>query len=337
MEEYRHLQRKYISFIGSGLERFQQVDTDLWRFRCPYCGDSKRSKTKARGFIYLNGPLYGFKCHNCGEAFSFYSFLKFVDAAVHREYLVETFRETGGVDETKTEAKREVKEWQEGLYPATMLSKKHPVVAYLNSRKIPRSRWGSFWYSQNFGEYCRRHSLLETVSDVPRILTVETDVFGNAQFIIAREIGETSDLRYVTVKVNQDSPKVLGLGSLVRGKPGYVCEGWIDSLFVDNCIATLDSNLLSYRNYTDSKLTLIWDNEPRSPIITGMMDRALRAGESVVIWPSWIEVKDINNMIQSGIEQSELMSIINKRTYRGQLGILELNKWKKTNDGYRKY
>lgn len=330
MEEYRHLQRKYISFLGSGLDRFQQIDTDLWRFRCPYCGDSRRSSTKARGFVYLNGALYTFKCHNCGEVHAFSSFLKFVDASLHREYILESFKETGGTVEQKTESKRELKEWQEGLYPATMLSKKHPVVAYLTERMIPRSKWDSFWYSQNFGEYCRRHNLLETVADVPRILTVETDVFGNAQFMLAREIGEASDLRYVTVKINQDSPKVLGLGKLRRGKPGYVCEGWIDSLFLDNCIATLDSNLLTYRNYTDMKLTMIWDNEPRSPIIVGMMHRAIKAGEQVVIWPKWIEVKDINMMIQAGLTPEELTNIISTHTHQGPKGLLELNKWKKT-------
>ena len=330
MEEYRHLQRKYVSFLGSGLDRFQQIDTDLWRFRCPYCGDSKRSATKARAFVYLNGALYSFKCHNCGEVHQFSSFLKFVDASLHREYIVESFKESGGNVEVKSEAKRELKEWQDGLYPATMLSKKHPVVAYLTDRKIPRTKWDTFWYSQNFGEYCRRHNLLESVADVPRILAVETDVFGNAQFVIAREIGDSSDLRYVTVKINPDSPKVLGLGKLRRGTPGYVCEGWIDSLFVDNCIATLDSNLLSYRNYTDMKLTMIWDNEPRSSIIVGMMLRALKAGEKVVIWPKWIEVKDINLMIQAGVTQPEMMQIINTHTYQGPKGLLELNKWKKT-------
>jgi len=35
---------KYINLCSSVLERFKQKTTNLWNFRCPICGDSKRVK-----------------------------------------------------------------------------------------------------------------------------------------------------------------------------------------------------------------------------------------------------------------------------------------------------
>ena len=42
---------KYINLCSTVLERFKQKQTNLWIFRCPNCGDSKKHKNKCRGFI----------------------------------------------------------------------------------------------------------------------------------------------------------------------------------------------------------------------------------------------------------------------------------------------
>ena len=43
---------KYIGLISSRLQQFKRVKADLYNFRCPICGDSKKHKNKARGYIY---------------------------------------------------------------------------------------------------------------------------------------------------------------------------------------------------------------------------------------------------------------------------------------------
>ena len=68
------------------LGRVQEVSGG-YRFRCPYCGDSKKSQSKARGHVVEKWGGKFFKCHNCGLSKSFDQFLKDVDADLYAEYV----------------------------------------------------------------------------------------------------------------------------------------------------------------------------------------------------------------------------------------------------------
>ena len=71
-----YIERKFLGFISSKLEQFKQKQTDLYNFRCPYCGDSKRNKLKARGYVYRKSNDYFFICHNCGKSTTFAKLLE---------------------------------------------------------------------------------------------------------------------------------------------------------------------------------------------------------------------------------------------------------------------
>ena len=78
-----HVDSKYVNLISARLEKFKRVKTDLYNFRCPICGDSKKNKSKTRGYIYSVKSNTNFKCHNCGASMSLNNFIKKVDPAVH--------------------------------------------------------------------------------------------------------------------------------------------------------------------------------------------------------------------------------------------------------------
>ena len=84
---------KYISLLSPRLEKFQKKDNFLWNFRCPYCGDSKKNRNKARGFVYRTKADLFYKCHNCSVGASFSNLLKYVDANLHKEYILEKYKE----------------------------------------------------------------------------------------------------------------------------------------------------------------------------------------------------------------------------------------------------
>ena len=84
---------KYISKISSRLEQFKQKN-NLFNFRCPHCGDSKKSKTKARAYLYVKKNDFFFKCHNCGMGQNLLNFLKFVDPKVYEEYLLDRYKDS---------------------------------------------------------------------------------------------------------------------------------------------------------------------------------------------------------------------------------------------------
>ena len=43
---------KYLNLISPMLPLFKKKGDNLWNFRCPYCGDSQKSRTKARGYVF---------------------------------------------------------------------------------------------------------------------------------------------------------------------------------------------------------------------------------------------------------------------------------------------
>ena len=66
--------------------KIQEVPSG-YRFRCPYCGDSQKSQSKARGHVVEKWGKQFFKCHNCGLSKTFDQFLKDMDAGLYAEYV----------------------------------------------------------------------------------------------------------------------------------------------------------------------------------------------------------------------------------------------------------
>ena len=70
----------------------------------------------------------------------------------------------------------------------------------------------------------------------------------------------------------------------------------------------------------------IYDNEPRNAEIHQRISKVISRGEKVVIWPSSIKEKDVNEMILSGLD---VESVIQLNTYSGLEANLKFTTWKK--------
>ena len=55
----------YIINLSGQLDRFKKKGDYTFNCRCPICGDSKKNKYKARGYVYEKKEALFFKCHNC--------------------------------------------------------------------------------------------------------------------------------------------------------------------------------------------------------------------------------------------------------------------------------
>ena len=75
-----YIEQKYLLLVSSQLQQFKKKGDYLFNFRCPYCGDSKKSQTKARGFVFRKENNLIYKCHNCGKGENLQNFLKYVDS-----------------------------------------------------------------------------------------------------------------------------------------------------------------------------------------------------------------------------------------------------------------
>ena len=132
-----YIDLKFINDISSRLTLFKKKGDYLFNFRCPHCGDSKKNKTKARGFFYRVKNDMFFKCHNCGTGQSLANFIKFIDPKLYEEYLLERYKRSApSTPKPKfTDFKPKFKETNilEKYKKISELDDKHPAKKYFCS------------------------------------------------------------------------------------------------------------------------------------------------------------------------------------------------------------
>jgi transcription elongation factor Elf1 len=316
---------KYIGLISSRLQKFKQVKSDLFNFRCPICGDSQKNKNRARGYLYSIKNNTNFKCHNCGISLSFNSFLKDVDSVLHKQYTLEKFKggHTGKnfvVEEPKFNFKKPDFKQQLDLPKA---SENVQSKTYLESRGLNPSK---FYYAENFKKWTNTYKkTFDTIKyDEPRIIIPLYDIDNSLIGFQGRAL-KSNSVKYITVMLNEDSPKIYGLNRIQKNQTVYVTEGPFDSEFISNSIAMCgaDANLDQF-NFND--VVWIYDNEPRNVEIIRRIEKTIDRGNKVVIWPTSNSYKDINLMVMAGLN---VMDMVESGTYSGLEAKIKFNNWKK--------
>jgi len=329
---------KYLSLLSPRLDRFKKVRDYLWNFRCPQCGDSQKSKSKARGYVYRKKTDLFFKCHNCGVGQSVGNLIKDLDPFLHKQYIMERYKagETGKRKSKAPEFKFETptfkpKETEIDLPSIESLPKEHYARVYCEGRTIPQQFMNKIFYSEDFKEWALSVCQIDysnLMGKEPRLVIPFFDKDNQLIGAQGRALQE-SKVRYVTVKVHEDVPKVFGLERWNPDQHTYLVEGPIDSLFLPNCLAVAGADMSDLGILNKDKTTLIFDNEPRNFQIVRSMIKSLQNGWNVVIWPNSITCKDINDMVLTSIKDARLVEIINTNTYSGQRGEWEVHSWKK--------
>ena len=320
---------KYINLISSRLQKFKKVKNNLYNFRCPICGDSQRNKSKARGYLYQVKNNTNFKCHNCGINISFSNFLKEIDVPTQQHYAFEKFKEgnTGRnfvVEEPKFEFKTPIftKREQPEELKIPKASSNPDANEYLIKRKLNPDK---FYYTDKFKEWTNSliHTFDDTKYDEPRIII---PLHYNHKFVgyQGRALG-SSKVKYITIMLDEDAPKIYGLDEIDKSKTVYVTEGPFDSRFISNSIALCgaDGDL---NKWGIDNLVWIYDNEPRNSEILSRISRIIEMGQKVVIWPSTIREKDINDMVLAG---RDVQRVVECNQYSGLEAKLKFTTWKK--------
>ena len=278
-------------------------------------------------------------CHNCGLSTTFYNFLKQVDPGLLKEYQLERYKnvETGNNNYPKPEFeefKTEKPSFKKSLELPTIesLPKGHFAKDYVQKRQIPESLQSQLYYAEDFLSFIQSLGIEKEglYKDDKRLVIPFYNAEKELVAVQGRSLGE-SKLRYITLKLHDDNKKVYGLDRIDQDKLVCVLEGPIDSMFLENAVATADSNLESIIDTLDkSKVVLIFDNEPRNKEIVKKMEHAIDNHYNVVIWPEFIEEKDINDMVLGGFSPDEIQDIIDKNTFVNLRAKMEFVNWKKT-------
>ena len=316
---------KYIGMISSRLQKFKRVKDNLYNFRCPICGDSQKNKNKTRGYIYQVKNNTNFKCHNCGASMSFNNLLKEIDVSLHKQYTLEKFKEghTGRnfvVEAPKFEFVKPVFKKSIDLPKASTNSFANE---YLVNRKIDPDK---FYYADKFMEWTNTQKItFDTIKkDESRIVIPMYDENKNLIGFQGRALGK-SFTKYITVMLDEEAPKVYGIEKIDKTISVYITEGPFDSTFICNSIAMCGADV-DISNWGIRNPVWIYDNEPRNREIVNRIGRTIDNGNSIVIWPTNIIQKDINDMVLSG---HDVMSVVELNTYSGLEAKIKFNNWKK--------
>ena len=251
--------------------------------------------------------------------------MKQIDATLHKQYTLEKFKEghTGKgfvVEAPKLEFKKPVFKRKIYLPKASEV----PVAKeYLEKRKLNPEK---FYFADKFKEWTNTQKVtFDTIGrDESRIIIPMYDMDNNLIGFQGRSLVPNS-VKYITVMLDEEAPKIYGLDSINEKLPIYVVEGPFDSTFVSNSVALCGSDG-DVRCIEGSDIIFVYDNEPRNREIVNRIDKCISRGESVIIWPNGIIEKDINDMVLAG---HDIMNVLKSNTYSGLEAKVKFNNWKK--------
>ena len=327
--------QKYIGLVSSRLEKFKQVKTGLYNFRCIYCGDSQKNKNKTRGYIYGYKNDHNYKCHNCGVSKSFTNFLKDIDSSLYDQYVMERYKNgsTGKGSNTPepkfTFEKPKFTKKAFDLPSIAELNKEHSARIYLENRKIPQDFLSKLFYCEKFKQWTneQKETFESTKYDEPRIiipLINNGEIFG----FQGRSLSKKPKVKYITIILDEDQPKIYGLDRIDWNKTVYVVEGPFDSMFIDNSIAMVGADIdkMFFATNFETNFVMVYDNEKRNKEMVTRLEKSIEMKFPVVIWPKDLKEKDINDIVLSG---QDVESMLKLNTYQGLEAKLKFTNWKK--------
>ena len=328
-----YIDTKYLNIISPYLQQFKKKGDNLWNFRCPYCGDSQKSRTKARGFVFRKKNDLFFKCHNCGVGASLGNLVKTIDSKTYKDYIMERYKK--GV-ETRSSPQPEFKfnapvfrkkGILEGLQSIKNLPDDHPARQIVEKRKLPAESLSDLYLCESFFKFTNsiiKGKFPSLGGDHPRLIIPFRGEDGEVFAYQGRAFGNEQP-KYITIKIDEDRDKIFGLDKVDKSKPILVVEGPLDSLFLDNCIAVAGADFSNIKG----DLTVIYDNEPRNKEINKQIEKTIDQGKSVCLWPDHMKEKDINDMIIAGYSKKEVQEIITNNTFSGASAKLRFAEWRR--------
>ena len=329
-----YIDLKFITNISSRLGQFKKKTDYLFNFRCPHCGDSQKSKTKARAYFYRVKNDMFFKCHNCGQGQSLAKFIKFIDPKMYEQYLLERYKKSAPAT-PKPEFEFEPVVFKsppllDKLKKISGLTPDHPARLYCVNRKIPEKYFDILYLSEKFMTLVNevKPNTYSVYKDHPRLIIPFYDTTGKFFAFQGRAFGNEQP-KYLTIKLEESKQKVYGLERVNFQNHVYIVEGPIDSLFIDNCLAAGGADLILKNKIPNDQITYIFDNEPRNKEIVDRMYKVIEQDYNVVVWADDIHLKDVNDIIKSGVTTAELKNIISSNTYSKLSAMTKLNYWKK--------
>jgi transcription elongation factor Elf1 len=333
---------KYVNIVGARLERFQEVRDSLYRFRCPFCGDSKKKESKARGHFYLKDDTVLMKCFNCEYSSTFDNFLREYDINLYNEFRLEKLKyfnifrtQPISFDDSllKTVTKfNSFKKSVEGTVPSNIsskISRSSKIIEYVESRKIP-SRFYDYLYETDIAEFAQSIERYKGSGVFSQKGLLIPFFYGPDSYHYALFRSIKSKF-FMVFEVNEmNIPKIWGMNLVDSNKPVFVTESPIDAMMINNSIAmggVGDPVVYNFINKKYDSATFILDNDYRTNMqVKKRLQSLIVSNSSVVIYDrQFNKFKDLNDaIVKGGWSYDDLENYLSERTFQGPRAMLEL-------------
>ena len=309
---------KYANLLGPQLPNFKVKSNRLINCSCPFCDEAHTSHKKRpmRGYI-LDGRETGvYFCHRCGISMSVPSLIKRLDESLYSDYIKEKLcGRNSGVEsvpskhsvESSILSVRSTTLVLRTLQKISRLPKDHFARRYVESRLIPEEYQKSLYFTPKFMTWVNtiipdKFSEEALEHDESRLVIPFLSKVGKLTAVQGRSFKSQSKVKYLTIAIDRNVPVIYGMDRYNSFQMGFVTEGPLDAMFLRNAIATAGGEMVGkLEGFEKDKLCLIYDCEPRKPETIQKMDKAIKAGFSICVWPESFEYKDINEAILGGM------------------------------------
>lgn len=293
-EYVQFLRDKILEYLPSS---FKPTGNGTYNGRCPFCGDSRKSATKRRGFFYA-GKDCSYYCFNCGAHMSGMQLLQALSgedyADLKREY-VKTYLRSGGAELPSSFSSSSLGPGEPGLFdlkPVVRPEWKKPLSddarAYLAGRRVLEAPF-------------LRDPLWSTWARGDEYILIPWTLNGVDAYYQLNDFKRAHSLKYVFPKSMRKL--VYGLDNVDISWPYVIVfEGVYDSLFVKNGVAVGTKSVTDYQmrlireRYPNHTVCLSFDND--APGVASMTKAVERGDAHFFRWfGSGTAQKDVNDYV----------------------------------------
>lgn len=341
-----YIDHRFMLLSSVYLAGWKESGNGVYKFRCPFCGDSKKTIRKTRGYFYPKDDSVSFKCHNCGAAHTLIGFLRQIAPDLATQFRYEKF--VNWRAENPRVEKPEIK-WSNNTAEKLSLTRNvlrdctrlfsldsdHSARQYLDGRLIPREEQRKLFYTKDINDFAKK---IPAYKDrwFPRskaIIIPFYDEDGALEYCQCRDLDPNASVRYFTFEINEGQ-KIWGQERVDWNQRVFLMEGPFDAMFVNNGLAVAGASLLSAVKYVGEKakagFTLVFDRDYQTnPEVFLQFKKAVDRGLSVVMYDKRFTEKDINDAITNlHWSQSALNTYLRERSFSGLAAKLELSSFK---------
>ena len=296
-----------------------------WTFRCPVCGDSKKSIRRRRGNYYVNNNSYF--CFNCDHSASgLWVVVSLLDKEikdVKRDFFDWCKKNSiGQPSKTPTPKPPPKKKEISTIIPSNWTPIPSVIKPIIEMRKI--------FEAPN----CPKKWKLYYNNNTKRLVIPWIDKEGKIEYWQERAISGNQDPKYLFPK--ETSKPVFGLDWIDLDYPWvFLFEGVFDCIWMKNGIAIGGKSLTNYQKSLLERIlnTKVYFLDNQWADDTGRKESLKMAKESpqtkMFIWPKDIKSKDLNAVAMSDkeywlIDKLTDVGFLTSRIMNGARAILEL-------------